>query len=299
MIDMKKQNTYDYVENQKFNFGIYSKDGKIISSNIDNNNNNNDELKNMLKSEDNNSNVSVNDINMLNIIIDDSDCSDNFFDEICKILSDDGLKFKVSKNGNGVNVGNSVVITLDQQYSSGFESIVFAPFDNARVGESDALALSIQSAFKNINLSTGNISCGKVGYRISDDGNVSNIVPTSTEEAIDENHDTSFVTISLGTQTIEPDDIAKCIENGLARYVCYINNYDSQTDLIYRSTDGESVEMVSNYFASTPESLSFANNLTNKETLDAQAIVNPVVKDLDVFNHRIDYSIIKDNQMHL
>ncbi len=278
-------NIYD--SGEKFSFSKVDKDGEIISSNS--NIHENKELDEMVNL-DSSSYTDENDINRFNIIIDDNDCSDSFFDDVCDSLSESGIKFKKSKSGENINFGNCLVITLDQQYSSGFESIIFAPFNNARIGESDALALSMYASFKQGNISTTNILCGKSGYNVDENGNFSNIIPTDTETKIDENHDTSFVTISFGTQNMEASTVAECIRNGLARYVSYINNCDSQTDLIYRSTEGEDVKMVAEYFGATPDSLSFANKLENKEQLTAQAVINPAVKDIDMFNPKSDYS---------
>ena len=63
--------------------------------------------------------VSISSINNLNIIINDHECSDSFFDAVCKALEEKGIAFTVSHLGNGINVDNSVVVTLDMQYSSG------------------------------------------------------------------------------------------------------------------------------------------------------------------------------------
>ena len=285
-IDIRDDN---FSSNRKFSFSRINKDGEMIPSEADTIRKN--ELDEMINSNSQGLDISENDINKLNIIIDDSDCSDTFFDEVCSTLSEDGIKYKISKNGENVNVGNAVVITLDQQYSSGYESIVFAPYDNARIGDSDALTLSMYAAFKQKDVSINNILCGKVGYRVDENGNVSNMIPTDTEKNIEENHDTSFVTISFGTQQIEPSVVAKSIESGLIRYISYMNNYDSQTDLIYRSSEGEDIKMIAEYFGSTPELLALANKLESREQIAAQAIINPSVKDIDVFKSDVDYSL--------
>ncbi|MBQ8132235.1 MAG: hypothetical protein IJ193_07070, partial [Bacilli bacterium] len=58
-------------------------------------------------------------VNSLNIVIDDNDCSDTFMADIYEKLEEDGIQFKKSRKGNNVDVNDGVVITLDQQYMAG------------------------------------------------------------------------------------------------------------------------------------------------------------------------------------
>ena len=55
----------------------------------------------------------------MNIIINDCDCSDGFFVDICSSLLNEGIEFQVVKNCKGINIDGSTVITLDQLYNSG------------------------------------------------------------------------------------------------------------------------------------------------------------------------------------
>lgn len=238
-----------------------------------------------------NADISVDEINSMNIIINDNDCSDTLFGDVCKKLNEDGLEFKTTKNNIGVNEDNSVVITLDQQYSSGSDTIIFAPYDNSRVGYSDSLALSMQSAFEQNGFLGNNIVCGKVGYREDENGNVISSIPTETEEALESDSDVSFVTISFGTQELNSNWVAKSIENGLARQKYYLNNYDAGTDLIYRASSTDDLDVIADYFNTDVNTLNNFNKVEGQELYDSQAIINPNVEKMSVFNRNSNFSI--------
>ena len=235
--------------------------------------------------------VPSDDVNDMNVIINDNNCSDVFFNEVCDILKEDGLEFTATSNNKGINQDNSVVITLDQQYSSGEATLIFAPFDNTRLGYSDSLTLSMQSAFLQNGFFADTISAGKFGFREDENGVVTNLVPTETEEAINNNYDTSFVTISFGTNNVNAEWVAKSIENGLARQKYYLNNYDSNTDLLYRADSNDNVDVVAKYFDSTVHDLTLYNNLGNSDTLNSQVIVNPRVSIMTIFDKKTQLNI--------
>lgn len=253
--------------------------------------NHSDELESMVQSF--NTDISVDGINDMNIIINDSDCSDTFFNDVCNKLSEDGIEFRATSGCENINEDSSVVITLDQQYSSGSDTIIFAPYNNARLGYSDSLALSMQAAFKQNGFLGNNITCGKIGYREDENGNVTSMIPTETEEAMDTDSDTSFVTISFGTQNVNGEWVAKSIENGLARQKNYLDNYDSGADLIYRASDDDSIEVVADYFNSDVGDLSLFNGLTTQSNLDSQTIVNPEVGEMEVFKQNSQFTVDK------
>lgn len=253
--------------------------------------NHSNELESMVQSF--NTDISVDGINDMNIIINDNDCSDTFFNDVCNKLSEDGIEFRATSGCENVNEDSSVVITLDQQYSSGSDTIIFAPYNNARLGYSDSLALSMQAAFKQNGFLGNNITCGKIGYREDENGNITSMIPTETEEAMDADSDTSFVTISFGTQNVNSDWVAKSIENGLARQKYYLDNYDSGADLIYRASADDSIEVVADYFNSDVGDLSLFNGLTTQSNLDSQTIVNPEVGEMEVFKHNSQFTVDK------
>ena len=164
----------------------------------------------------------IDSINDMHIILYDNDCSDVFFDSICEILERDGVNFTRTKDIQQVDVEDSTIITLDQQYSSGSNTLIFAPYDNTRLGYSDSLALAMNASFQHNGFSSNKILCGKVGFREEKDGKISNLVPTETEDCIDINHNASFVTFSFGTDSIEPEMVARSIEEGLIRQKLYL-----------------------------------------------------------------------------
>lgn len=296
-VNIKNSNYFD--ENKKLSLKKVARRGFILAStllvigssisdcgvksNLD------DELNSMVEYLD--TDVSLDEVNDMNIIINDSDCSDTFFEDVCSKLSDDGLIFKVSRNNEGINEDNSTIITLDHQYSSGSDTIIFAPYNNTTVGNSDSLALSMQAAFKQNGFLGNNIVCGKIGYREDEDGNVVTSIPTEAEEALDADSDTSFVTISFGTQTTNSEWVAKSIENGLARQRYYLNNYDTGSDLVYRASSTDDVEIIADYFNSDVNTLNRFNGIDRSTLFDSQAIINPEVERMDVFNQNSKLSI--------
>jgi hypothetical protein len=250
------------------------------------------EINTMIESEKNfeEKNIDKNQVNDLNIIINDCDCSDTLFESVCNYLRDDGIVFQQSMNNANINNDDCVIITLDQQYTSGTNTYIFAPFNNTRIGNSDSLALSMQAAFSQNGFLSDEILCGIIGYRENPDGSISSILPTKTEEAIDSSKDASFITVSFGTENVNAEWVAKSIENGLCRYCDYLNNYDSQSDLIYRSSPGEDTETVANYFGVNNTELCKFNKL-DSNNLHTQTIINPVIQNIAPFNKVTIYNI--------
>lgn len=231
-----------------------------------------------------NYNEVYNDQTSMNIIINDNDCSDTFFVEVCALLNEAGIIFNTTKQCNGIDIDGSTVITLDQQYNSGNSTMIFAPYDNARTGYSDSLALSMQAAFNQNGMSVNKLYCGKVGYFEDENGNVSSFCPTETEQAIDSLSEVSFVTIALGTDCKDPAIIAEIIKNGLVRQKYYLDNYDKNADLVYRASENDSIENVAEYFCSDTRSLSAINNIKDSSFQESQAIINPNVTGMPVFD---------------
>lgn len=234
-------------------------------------------------------NIPVDDVNSMHIVLSDNECSDVFFDEVCRILSEDGLNFSILKDDVESTVDSGVLITLDQQYNSGFDTLIFAPFDNTRLGSSDSLTLAMHAAFRENGFEVRKVLTGKVGFREDENGNVTNVIPTETEDAIDSNLDTSFITISLGTQIANAESVAKSIESGLARQKYYLDNHDSGEDLIYRSDAGEQVQVVADYFHTSVKEFCAFNDLEDTEVLDSRTIVNPNIVHFDSFKPEVHF----------
>lgn len=228
-------------------------------------------------------------INDMNIIINDGDCGNAFFSEVVQTLQDDGLKVTTTSNFQNINQDNSVVITLDQQYSAGPGTVILAPFNNTRVGYSDSLAICMQSAFNQNGFLADEISCGQIGYEKDENGNVSYMVPSSTERAIDVDKDTSFVTISFGTSSTNSSLVAKSIENGLSRYHHFLQGAHTESDLIYRASESDSLDAVADYFGTSTDKLKDANNIGQENLTDSQTVINPSVKEMGVFDSKSEF----------
>lgn len=228
--------------------------------------------------------VSLNSINDMHIILNDSDCSNTFFDEVCSYLSNQGLEFDITRHSVNIDEDDYTVITLDQQYNSGAGVFIFSPYNNTRLGFSDSLALAFKASLEQKNILTDGILSGRVGFREEEDGHISTMVPTEAEEKIESDKSTSFVTISLGTQNISPEVMGQCVIDALMRQKYYLDHFDSQTDLLYRADAGEDVSIVANYFGSSVDELSEVNHLKDSHTLEAQTIINPDVCNIPSFN---------------
>ena len=235
-------------------------------------------------------------INEMNIVLNDADCSDALFSDVVAHLKEDGIDVTTTKSCNGVNVDNATIITLDEQYSSGGETVIFAPYDNSRVGHSDSLALAMQTAFKQDGFQVADVQCGKSGYQEDENGEIVYTVPTGTEIAMDDDCDSSFVTISLGTHYRDAAQVAKTIENGLARQKLYLKSDDNQTDLIYHADSEDKIEDVANYFGTDAARLKNYNGIEANQFHNSQAVVNPYVDEMSAFDFGRFFQVEEQNQ---
>ena len=201
-------------------------------------------------------NVSLEEVNSLNIIINDNDCREDFINSVCEELDRDGIKYTFTKNGENIDVDNAVVITLDQQYMAGPATVVFAPLQNGRTGNSDALALAAQRAFYEKGFLVDGVACGQMGFRENDNGTISERIPTETESAIGTDKNTSFVTISFGTQNTHAGLTASSIEGMLTRYYSFITSGYHSSDLIYCVEDTEDYGDIAEKLGVTDSSVS-------------------------------------------
>lgn len=274
---LREQDDHDFSsEDQKFYFGDYSILGKfsedlydpvIITDSIE---------------------VSLADINNLNIVINDNECSNSFIESICQQLDMDGIRYSFSRQEDGLDVENAVVITLDQQYVSGPRVCVIGAYENNRGDNSDGLALAMDTAFRAGGVDSDGIFCGKRGYR-QDNLGISTRVPTPTEEAILVESNTSFVTIAFGTNTPSAEEIAGIIEDGLGRYVAYISRKE-HGDLIYRAEANDTIDSLAEKFGTAAFDVSNLNNIDNIIPSD-EAIINPLEYNSPVFDKSIPVSI--------
>ncbi|MDD5888977.1 MAG: LysM domain-containing protein [bacterium] len=241
----------DYVETGKFSSDLY--EPVAIDSSI---------------------NVSLADINNLNIVINDDECSNFLIEMICQKLDADGIKYSFTSQSENLDVADAVVITFDQQYIAGPKVSIIGAYSNDRSDNSDVLALAMDTAFRANGVDCAGIVCGRRGYRQDEEG-ISTRIPTPTEDAIPYDTNTSFVTISFGTNALSGDDIANIIEEGFGRYVAYINTDDKKGDLIYRAQKNDTLESLAEKFGTTAFDVSKLNNLDNIIP-DDEAIINPV-----------------------
>ena len=239
--------------------------------------------------------LSLDDINRLNLVINDNECGNFFIEQICEKLIEFGVSFSFSNHENNLPLSNAVVVTLDQQYVSGPNISVIAPYYNKINSDSDTLALSMYAAFKSKGNGIDGIYCGRRGYRQSADG-ISTRVPTPTEDSIADNATISFVTIAFGTTNQTIEDIASCILEGLARYVVYNNNNNNNDDLIYRASSNNSLDELANYFKCTSFEISNLNNIDNLIPAD-EAIINPTRYGSIAFNQNIPVNIQSENKI--
>ncbi len=237
--------------------------------------------------------VDLEDINHLDIIVNDHDCSDNFFNGVCEQLETDGITFTKTAGNDNIDVNGAVVVTLDQQYLSGPGMVIFSPNNNERKGDSDALALAMETGFDANGISVDGIFSGKIGYRETDFGEVQSRVPTSSEEAISEDNDTSFTTLAFGTTSISPEVVAKSIENGLARYVNYEDNKAFNDDLIYRVEGGDIMPDVEKVFGCSQERIEAYNDLIDKNgyVYMNDTLRNPHIGSYDAFDNEAEVNL--------
>ena len=233
---------------------------------------------------------SLYDIQDMNVIINNNDCSDSFFQDICEQLREDGLVFQTNAGHINQDVDNATIITLDMQYNAGASTLLFAPYNNTRIGYSDSLVLAMDASFRHNYPINTEILTGKVGFRKNEDGSIMHLVPTETEEDLDENANVSFVTISLGTNHSDAKTVAKSIEGGLIRQKNYLEHFDTGSDLIYRADAGEEVSVVANYFGSSVNSLCQVNHIKDLDVLETRTIINPDVVQINAFDATRDYS---------
>lgn len=247
----------------------------------------------------NNANIEVpiQSINDLSIIINDHECSDSFFEAVCNRLDEKGVQYSISHLGNDINVDHSVVVTLDMQYCGGDHTMIFAPYDNARLGQSDSLSLAMYAAFLQNRFTIKELSNGKIGFREDEEGRKRGIVPTETEEIINPSFLTSFVTISFGTGVSNPSIVADSIINGLARFKYYLDYCDFNTDLVYRSSPNDKVEVAAKYFGVSNHELVTYNHLDDPYTLNGDVIINPLVGTVEAF--KLNHSFSINNELEI
>ena len=238
--------------------------------------------------------VSLNELNSLNIIINDDNCRDNYVNEICDILQKDGIKFKLVNGSTNLKEDNSIIITLDQQYVAGYAAIVFAPLINNGKDNSDALVLSASAAFKKNGIFIDGISCGQIGFRENEKGEIVERGQSMTEQHLSDFQNNSFVTIALGTQDINPSVVATSIEETLARYYSYIKSNRSKEDLIYCVEKDQDYNAIAKILNTSSDILdSFNKTADDNILLTGETIINPIITNIIEFDEQSSVHIDK------
>ena len=184
--------------------------------------------------------ISVEQVNDLNIIINNKNCSDSFVSGIAEELLEDGINVTWTENLNEIDTTDSLVITLDQQYISGPGMVIIAPYQNGRNDNSDALALAMQAGFNEQGFFADEIQCGRTGYEELPDGTVVEMVKSDTEKTLSDT--TTFTELCFGTQNTSSKLAGKAIKLSLARYAYYLKNEKVSGDLLYRTEPGETLD---------------------------------------------------------
>lgn len=177
--------------------------------------------------------VSINDINDLNLIFNDNDCGNAFFNEICEALKNKGLQFTTSKQNDNLMYEKATVITLDQQMIAGEGVAFIGPCQAGTANHSEALLKSMQMTFHQRGWDTDSLA-GVMQYVPYNEEEVYNAVPSDTENAV--LPDSTYITVSFGTmpEGFEVEKVAEDTLLSLARYQHYLED------------DSENVAVVSN-----------------------------------------------------
>jgi len=175
--------------------------------------------------------VSTDDINDLNLIVNDNDCGNAFFVDVCDYLEKQGLQFITSKQNDNLKYEDATIITLDQQMMSG-EGITFiGPKQDGTANHSEALLKAMQVTFHSRGWDTVS-EAGIAEYQTLDNGEISYVtVPSPTE--VDSLDSSAQVTVAIGTT---PDGyttqkIAEDLMLSLARYQDYLKNVSSYVQI--------------------------------------------------------------------
>ena len=158
--------------------------------------------------------------------------------------------------------------------------------ENNRRGESDALALAMQTGFDERGFFVDDVQCGMMGYQQLDDGTVVKQIPSETEYAINPQNETSFVTLCFGTNNTSGKLVGKSIVLSLGRYVNYLSNENTNTDLIYRSEIGDTLDSVSEITGT--DSSTFA---VDGVLLDDTTVVSSSTKKLKSFDKKVPVDV--------
>lgn len=241
--------------------------------------------------------TSLGDINNnLLIILYDKHCERNFYNQVCDFLKDKNLIFLSERDnyfGNRYEVNfhndDSIVIALDQKNNYDYNTAIYSPYYNDNLANSDALTLAMQAGF---NRHFSNKVELKPGIVTDDDI----LIPTPTENLVEEGKKVNYTTISFGGDILYPEDVADSIFDGLLRYNYFINNYNMGNDLLYRKEAHDDLRNISKRFKCKVRETCKYNNIKNDDISNISIFKNPIIGCMDVFNPEVEMLFDKDKR---
>lgn len=168
--------------------------------------------------------VSVDKINELNIILNDHDCGNAFFKNLCDKLSEKGIVFQTSVKDDNIMQENATIVTLDQQNVTGENIELIGPCKYTNQNDSAALLKAFEVVFKKRGI-TVDCLAGIGQYQSLDNGDVIyTSVPSDTEKNTFANN--SQITVSLGTLDLgySIDMIVDNLIEVFVRYQYFLEN---------------------------------------------------------------------------
>lgn len=178
--------------------------------------------------------VSIDDINdNLSLIINDNDCGNAFFEDVCDSLEEQGIKFEISRQNDNLKHEDATIITLDQQMVSGEGVTLIGPQQDGTANHSEALLKAAQVTFHQRAWDTNSIA-GIATYKTDAKGEiVYTTVPSPTEQDVLD--DSAYVTFAFGTmkEGFTPEKVAEDLVLSLGRYHYFLENdskYISELD---------------------------------------------------------------------
>lgn len=177
--------------------------------------------------------VASDDINDLNLIINDNDCGNAFFEDVCDSLEEQGIKFEISRQNDNLKHEDATIITLDQQMVSGEGVTLIGPQQDGTANHSEALLKAAQVTFHQRAWDTNSIA-GIATYKTDENGEiVYTTVPSPTEQDVLD--DSAYITFAFGTmkEGFTPEKVAEDLVLSLGRYHYFLENdskYISELD---------------------------------------------------------------------
>jgi hypothetical protein len=213
------------------------------------------------------------------IVLHNSNCDEKFFNAVCEYLKLTDLIFITGNDTKAMKAKRGIVICLDQKYNVGKHTMIFAPFDNDRNGDSDLLTLSMKAAFDRNDFEVNDIRSGKVNINDEKDKLAVTYEPFQSEIDIEPERNVSLTTIAFSFyDLVSPKDIAISIYYGILRYYYYLDNVLDTYDLIYRARTNENISDISEVFACNKDEILRYNKLTSDVIDSPQVLINPIVE---------------------